>query len=123
MSRGATLAALFLLVGCSASLGPVGVLAVDPNAIGSKLLRPGLEGRSCRSNVLGVPLRAGLPEVGEALAQILAQDPDGNVVTHAEIRARTLVTVVYNRSCIEVRGDLAQATSRLTLPAQGHEHH
>jgi len=36
-------------------------------------------------SVLGVPVRAGTPALGEAVAQILAADPEGNVVMRAEV--------------------------------------
>src|SRR5262249_28323149 len=115
------LAATLLLTGCTASLGPVTLLRTDADVVGLKLLRPGLQGRSCRGSVLGVSSRAGAPALGEALAQILAADPEGNVVTGAEVTWSELVTGIYNRRCVEVRGDLARAVSTLKLPmAAGH---
>ncbi len=109
--------------GCAGAGGRVGLLGVDPGMIGVKLLRPEVEGRSCRANVLGIPLGAGSPSIEEALGQVLALDPEGNVVTHAEIRWRRLVTGVYNRGCIEVRGDLCRGTSAIIIPMPPHEHH
>ena len=79
-------------------------------------MRPGLQGRSCRVSVLGVPVRAGAPALGEAVEQILAADPEGNVVTRAEVTWYELVTGIYNRRCLEVRGDLARMVSTLKLP-------
>ena len=109
--------------GCAATGSRVGLLSADPALMGVKLLRPEVEGRSCRAAVLGIPLRAGSPSIEEALGQILALDPEGNVVTHAEIRWRRFVTGVYNRGCIEVRGDLGRGTSAIILPMPEHEHH
>ena len=59
-------------------------------------------------SVLGVPVRAGTPALGEAVAQILAADPEGNVVMRAEVTWSELVTGIHNRRCVEVRGDLAR---------------
>jgi len=111
-----TLAVSVLLAGCTASLGPAALLGTDADLVGAKLLRPGLRGRSCRASVLGVPFRAGAPALAEAIAQILAADPEGNVVTSAEVTWSELVTGVYNRRCVEVRGDLARVVSTLRLP-------
>jgi len=107
---------LLALAGCATSFGRLGVVSPDPDAIGVKLLRPGVEGRSCRASVLGVPLGRGAPELHEALAHILALDAEGNVVTHAQVTWRHFVTGLYNRRCLEVRGDLGRTVSTLTLP-------
>jgi len=42
---------------------------------------------------------------------------------NAEVRWHRLVTGVYNRRCVEVRGDLARALSTITLPAPPGHHH
>ena len=110
------LAITALLTGCTASLGPATLLGTDADVVGVKLLRPGLQGRSCRVSVLGVPSRAGAPALAEAIAQILAADPEGNVVTGAEVTWSELLTGIYNRRCVEVRGDLARVVSTFRLP-------
>jgi hypothetical protein len=122
MRRLALLAGVLALGGCSASLGTVGVLEPDADAVGAKLLRPGVSGRSCRTSILGVPLDAGDPDLREAIAGILALDREGNVVRNAEVRWHRLVTGVFNRRCVEVRGDLARSLSTITLPMLEHAH-
>ncbi len=121
--RRPTLALLWALTGCAGSLGTVGLLDPDAEDVGLKLLRPGAVGRSCRASVLGVPLAAGTPDLREALAGILALDAEGNVVANAEVRWRELVTGLYNRRCVEVRGDLARTVPTIRLPAPEHRGH
>jgi len=120
MRRRLGVVALTLLSGCTVSLGRVGLVADDAELVGVKLLRPNIAGRSCRVSVLGVPFRAGPPTVGEALAEILAADAEGNVVTHVEMTRSALLTGVYNRRCVEARGDLGHAVSTIRLPAPAH---
>jgi hypothetical protein len=118
------LGAALVLSACSTSLGPVGVLGVSSDALGIKLLRPGVAGRSCRSSVLGLPLRAGHPEMQEALGEILALDREGNVVIDAEVSEERFATGIYNRHCLRVRGDLGRTIPTVTLPAPpGHHAH
>ena len=116
--------ALVVLAGCVTSHGPVGVIAPSADVVGTKLLRPHVVGRSCRSRVLGVPVGTGDPQLQEAVAQILAQDAEGDVVLNAEVRATVLVTGVYNRCCVEVEGDLARAVPTIAVPGPtGHGSH
>jgi hypothetical protein len=120
----ATLAlAVLALAGCATSLGSIGVLARDDDALSVKMLVPGAVGRSCRSSVVGLPLSAGDPTVDEALGQILARDAEGNVVTEAEVVSERLVTGVYNRRCVSVRGNLARMITTVTLPMPDHAGH
>ena len=111
------LAMALVVGGCATSHGPVGLLGAAPDTVGVKLLRPGVTGRSCRSAVFGLPLGDGHAALGEALAQILALDQEGNVVTNADVSWDAIVTGVYNRRCVELRGDLGRTISTITLPA------
>jgi hypothetical protein len=118
------LATLLILPACSTSFGPMGMLGTSSADFGLKLLRPGAVGRSCRSSVLGVPLRSGQPEMREALGEILALDREGNVVVDAEVAEERIITGLYNRRCVQVRGDLSRTISTITLPAPpGHHAH
>jgi hypothetical protein len=120
----AGVALVVALAGCTTSLGTIGVITPDADDVGLKMIRPNASGCSCRASVIGIPLQQGDPDVREALAQVLALDGEGNVVANAELRSHRILTGVYNRRCIEVRGDLARTISTVRLPAPpGHERH
>ena len=53
---------------------------------------------------------------------MLALDSEGNVVTNVEVRTQGLFTAVYNRACVEVRGDVGRGISTIIVPALEHEH-
>lgn len=110
------LAAFSAPLGCSNNLGSIPLLHPNADAIGTKLLRPGAEGRSCRASVLGVALEPGLPDVQEAIAHLVALDAEGDAVVNAQVSEAWLATGVYNRRCIVVRGDLCRVVETLTLP-------
>jgi hypothetical protein len=109
--------------GCGTSLGTAGVLLPDPDAVGVKLLHPGVGGRSCRSSIVGIPLGEGNPSLEEATGRVLALDAEGNALTNADLRWEHLVTGVYNRRCIVVRGNLVRTISSVTIPMGGHGLH
>jgi hypothetical protein len=112
------------LVGCTTSLGALGVMRPEREPIDVKLLRPGVTGRSCSTSIVGVRVSGNEPTVREALDQIMALDSEGNVVVDADVTLERFVTGLYNRRCIAVRGDLARMIPTLTLQApEGHHHH
>ena len=124
MSRVAVLLGALALTGCTASLGTVGLIRRDSEDVGVKLLRPGVSGRSCRVSLMGLPLSGKQPGIREALERIVALDPEGDVVVNAEVRSQDFLTGLYNRRCIELRGDLARMIPTITLPTPpGHHGH
>jgi hypothetical protein len=123
VSRLAWVAAL-ALAGCAVPLGPVGALVPESETVGVKLLRPDVVGRSCGWTALGMRLAGEAPTLRAAMAQILALDAEGDVVTEAKVERERFVTVLYNRECLVVRGNLARVVSTLTIPAPpGHQGH
>ncbi len=112
------------LGGCTTPLGRLPLVTPEAAAPATKLLRPGAEGRSCRSRVLGIPTGVdGAPSLDEALAQILALDAEGNAIAGVEVRSDDVVTGIYDRRCVVVRGDLVRTIGTITLPMSGGHHH
>ena len=116
-----TALAVLAWTGCATMGGAVGFVGSDPEAASVKLLAPHAVGRSCRTSVFGVRLAPGEPSLEEAMRQIFARDAEGNVVTSAVVRWRVVTTGVYNRRCVEVRGDLGRLISTVVLP-MSHRH-
>ena len=58
---------------------------------------------------------------------LLARDAEANVVVNAELTTNTVLTGLWNRRCVEVRGDVARIVSTVTLPMPAshreHRHH
>lgn len=123
-NRGGKLAvsmALLGLSGCATELGHVAFLGAEAAAPATKLLRPAVEGRSCRASLLGLSATAGEPSAGEALARILDLDREGDAVTNVDLRWEHVATGLYDRRCVVVRGDLVRTISTVTLPMpEGH---
>ena len=123
MRARALLPCLVVLAGCTTRLGDAPLLARDPDLVGTKLLRPGAVGRSCHTTVLGLATGAGAGTLDEAMAAILSQDDEGNVVSAASVSEERVTTGVFNRHCVVVRGDLGRTVTTLTLPAPAGHHH
>lgn len=115
------------LAGCTTQLGSAPLLARDAGLVGTKLLRPGTSGRSCCTTVLGIPVAGGAGTLDEALARVLAQDVEGNVVTEVVMHEERITTGLVNWRCLIVRGDLGRSIPTITVPAsdrhRGHGMH
>ena len=61
--------------------------------------------------------------IGDAIERVLASDPEGNAVMNARLSWHRMRTVIYDRDCLEVRGDLVRTIATITIPHHGpHEH-
>ena len=113
-----------LLSACTTTLGKLPVVAHDSDVVGTKMLHPGATGRSCGTEILGVSVGAP-PDLTLAVQQILDFDHEGNVVLDAVVTRFDFVTLLLNRRCVEVRGDLARVTPSVVIPTphqHGHAH-
>jgi hypothetical protein len=108
------------MLGCTTATGRFALATSRPGIVGLKLLRPGVERRACTSTVLGFGPVA--PSAEALVATLLEEDPEGEVLTDLEVRSETIVTGVYNRRCVVVRGDLARTTSSIAMPAPAGGH-
>ena len=120
------LVGVLLLAGCATRLATLPFVARDAELVGVKLLTPRAEGRVCRVSVLGLTAAPDTPILDEVLAQVFALDPEGNVLTHVELLEERLVTGLYNRRCLRVRGDIGRKVLSVILPtptehSTGHE--
>jgi hypothetical protein len=115
------LAGLLTLSACSTSIAPQGILSRDADIVGTKLLRRGAVARACQVSFFGVssPTEQREP-FHEALDRLLALDSEGNAVANAQIRSDTFVSGIYNRRCVEIKGDVSRVVSTIILP--GHDH-
>ncbi len=55
---------------------------------------------------LFIPLGKMSPVLDEALDRAMEQVPDGNIMTNVAIYNDIIFTLLYNRSCFRVRGDV-----------------
>jgi len=112
------------LAGCVESRGDIGLVAFDAERAGTKMLRPGAQGRACAMRVLGIATGDASSPLDRALAQLRALDAEADALTHVAIEVRGLALGVLDRTCITVRANVVRQTSLVQLPAPpGHEGH
>jgi hypothetical protein len=118
-----TLAVTLLLAGCMTTSAELGLIRPSGESAGLKMIRPGARVRACRSSLFGIPLQS--PATTSLLPDLLKVDAEADVVAKARVTTESITTGIYNRTCVELVGDLGREVSVVRLPAVGggHEHH
>jgi hypothetical protein len=83
-------------------------------------LATGVEGTDCVRSVLGS--RDGTPSLARAVERALATVPEATVLTEVTVETRSVLTGVYNRRCVQVRGSAAKIVRQIVLPMPGGHH-
>ncbi len=123
MLRSLSTIALLLVAGCMTTTADIGLIRPTAETVGLKMIRPGARVRECRSWLFGIPLR---PASSTSLVMtLLGIDGEADVVAKSHVTTESIATGVYNRTCVELVGDLAREVNVVRLPAVGggHEHH
>jgi hypothetical protein len=118
MQMGRMFLCVTAVAGCTTRIGSAPLLAREVDLVATKLLRPGVIGRSCGATILGIPVGGSEGTLNEALARVLAQDIEGNVVTEAVILEERITTGLVNWRCLIMRGDLGRSITTITVPAE-----
>jgi hypothetical protein len=124
MRRGLLTVLMTLMVaGCMTTHSDLGVIRPSAEEVGLKMLRPGARARECRSSLFGIPLQ--VDGADSLLATVLKLDDEADVLAKARVKVESISTGVYNRTCVELVGDLGREVSVVRLPAVGggHQHH
>jgi hypothetical protein len=103
------------LSGCSLNFGSLTAASTKNVGLPANVLKRGVEGTDCIHNVLGIPMGSLNPNIQEATDRALQTVPDANALTDAVVYAEPLIFLLYNRTCIRVRGDAV----KISQPAQG----
>lgn len=113
---------MMLAGGCMTTTVELGLVRPTAETVGLKMIRPGARVRDCRSSLFGVPLRAGATT--SLLSGLLAIDAEADVVSKARVTTESIATGIYNRTCVELVGDLGREVNVVRLPdvGGGHEH-
>lgn len=91
--------------GCALNYGDLNLVSPRNVEFSTETLRRGVEGRDCTYSLLFLPLGSLNPNIEEAVDRALAKVADANVLTDVAIYNDAVITLLFNRSCLRVKGD------------------
>jgi len=74
-------------------------------------LRRSVRGQDCAQSILFVPWGSLRPDVEEAVDRAVDQVAGGDMLINAAMYNDVLVTLIYNRNCIRVDGDVVNTAA------------
>jgi hypothetical protein len=98
------LAAALLLSGCTTRIGDLTVGSTKNLASDFDERKKNVEGDDCMHMVLFIPLGTLNPTYDAAIDKALEPVPDADALADAVFHQDTIFTLLYNRSCIRVKG-------------------
>jgi hypothetical protein len=115
------------LAGCGLGGVSVPLAFVGSQQPGFKMLRPGAAARTCGAMVWPYGARARDGLLDAALADLIAQAAEADLIRDARISWRGVDLLVARVGCVSVRGDVGRMISTVKLPMLGdhgdHGHH
>jgi hypothetical protein len=104
-----TLLLALMLSACSTRIGDLTLASTKNLGTAYKPIQSRVRGEDCTHMILFIPLGSLQPNLEEAVDRAVGQVPEGDMMTNARIYQDTLFTLLYNRGCIRVDGDVAKS--------------
>jgi len=116
---GAALLAIAGLASCGLGSATVPLVFIGADQPGFKMLRPAAAARACGATIWPYGERAGGGLLETAIADLLAEQREADVVRDAQISWRGIDLLVVQVGCVSVRGDVGRAIPTVKLPMLG----
>ena len=101
-------ALLGVLPGCAYHVADLSLLSTKQIPPRPYVLVRGVAAEECTHQVFFIPLGAPRPDLGRLVDRLLTQTQKANVLTEVTVDESRIVTVLWNRHCLRVRGTVAQ---------------
>lgn len=104
------------LSGCTTRVGAFTFASTKNLGIAYSPLQTRVEGEDCVQSILFIPMGTLNPNIQDAVDRAVETVPNGDMMTNVTVNEDLLFTLIYNRRCVRVTGDvvstLASASSQ-----------
>ncbi len=111
MRKAALFLAIAVLSGCTTRIGAFTFASTKNLGVAYAPLQTAVEGEDCATLILFIPLGTLNPNIQDAVDRAVEKVPDGDMMTNVTLREDLLFTLVYNRVCVRVTGDVVNTRS------------
>lgn len=116
MRKAVLLLAVVLLSGCTTRIGAFTFASTKNLGVAYAPLQTRVEGENCVSIILLIPLGTLNPNIQDAVDDAVQKVPNGDMMTNVTLSEDLLFTLIYNRRCVRVTGDVVNTRASGTIP-------
>ncbi len=106
MKRAVLLLAIAMLSGCTTRIGAFTFASTKNLGVTYPPVQTGVEGEDCVNMILFIPMGTLNPNVQDAVDRAVEKVPNGDMMTNVTVNEDMLITLLYNRNCVRVTGDV-----------------
>jgi hypothetical protein len=107
--------AIATLSGCTTRIGAFTFASTKNLGVAYAPLQTRVEGEDCVTIILFIPLGTLNPNIQDAVDRAVEQVPNGDMMTNVTLTEDLLFTLVYNRRCVRVTGDVVNTRTSGTI--------
>jgi hypothetical protein len=115
--------AITMLSGCTTRIGAFTLASTKNLGVAYAPLQTSVEGEDCVTLILFIPIGTLNPNIQDAVDRAVEKVPNGDMMTNVTMSEDLLFTLIYNRVCVKVTGDVvntrASGTVQRAPAAQG----
>jgi hypothetical protein len=110
--------AITMLSGCTTRIGAFTFASTKNLGVAYPPLQTSVEGEDCVSIILFVPIGTLNPNIQDAVDRAVEKVPNGDMMTNVTVSEDLLFTLIYNRRCVKVTGDVVNTLASKAPVAQ-----
>ena len=106
MRKACFILAIAMLSGCTTRIGAFTFSSTKNLGVAYAPLQTHVEGEDCVSVILFIPIGTLNPNIQDAVDRAVEKVPNGEMMTNVTLNEDLLFTLIYNRQCVRVTGDV-----------------
>ncbi len=115
MKKAALFLAIAMLSGCTTRIGAFTFASTKNLGVAYPPLQTSVGGEDCVDMILFIPIGTLNPNIQDAVDRAVEKVPNGDMMTNVTLTEDMLFTLIYNRVCVRVTGDVVNTRAPGTI--------
>jgi hypothetical protein len=104
-----------MLSGCTTRIGAFTFTSTKNLGVAYAPLQTSVEGEDCVTLIVFIPIGTLNPNIQDAVDRAVEKVPNGDMMTNVTLSEELLFTLIYNRVCVKVNGDVVNTRASGTI--------